>query len=106
MTTRPATPLPWSLTTKPHSGGVQLEIEAAPGNILKNRLIAVAWPQNGADEKDAAYLLHAANSYPRLVEALRACVGAASKDAVEDFGAVSNAADIALALLRELGEIE
>ena len=38
------------------------------------------------------------------IEALRACVAAASADVVEDMSAVSNASDEARDLLRELGE--
>ena len=45
-----------------------------------------------------------AEAYPRLVAALRSVIAAASADKVEDFSAVSNAADNADAILRELGE--
>jgi hypothetical protein len=49
-------------------------------------------------------ILRRAAAYQRLVAALRACISAASTDKVEDFGVVSNAADDAGKLLRELGE--
>ena len=62
-------------------------------------LAASAAKQKKADELDRR-----AAAYPRLVEALRACISAASTDKVEDFSAVSNAADYAGELLRELGE--
>lgn len=46
-------------------------------------------------EEDARYLIHAANAYPRLVEALRAC-----------FGGSLDASVKAELLLRDLGEAE
>ena len=108
MTTahKPATPLPWALTRKPSSGGGQNEIEAAPGNILKNRLIAVNWSYGDADDRNAAYIAHACNSYPRLVEALRNLREAISNVSipVDSFDALpTQEVD---ALLRELGEAE
>ena len=48
-------------------------------------------------EQDAAYIAHAANAYPRLVEALRGSVDA-------DADTIYTDRDARRALLRELGE--
>ena len=53
---------------------------------------------------DAAYIVHAANAYPKLVEALRGIVE--QVECMNAQGAFGADYDTARALLRELGEAE
>lgn len=69
---RPATPLPWELNSPALS-----------------RLLSL----NGIDEKDAAYIIHAANSYLLMVKELHALKALLDMD------------EPLRALLRELGEL-
>jgi hypothetical protein len=62
LSKRPATPLPWEWL--PNEG--QFIVTPEP-----TRAIIAEIPCQGAQAQDGAYLVHAANSYPRLVEALR-----------------------------------
>ena len=91
---KPATPLPWSIATAAHH--VQLSAVSS-GSAL--RTVEVLGFDRDANEKDTAYLAHAANAYPKLVEALRQAIAADPSQAKGD-GHLSPA----VALLRELGE--
>lgn len=78
----PQTPLPWKLH------GVQRKTEIGGFAVLSGEK---AHPCAGyvANSSDAAYIAHAANAYPRLVEFVKSRIGRADADA----------------LLRELGEL-
>jgi hypothetical protein len=92
----PATPLPWI------SADCYVEAKAA----LAGRGIAgvgvIAETRNEdspqADDANASYIAHAANAYPKLVEALRAVL------AKDGHGLRTTGELPARALLRELGE--
>lgn len=86
---KPATPLPW---VYPRS---TFPFEIFGVNATNQKLVDVG---NIWDADDAAYVFHAANAYPRLVEALKARVGATGETEEQALGH-------ALALLRELGEL-
>lgn len=87
-TKKPGTPLPWTHKKK----GPNNEVLGADGNIVCDD--EMYYPQ-AVSEPDAAYIVHAANAYPKLVTALR------------ELRALRGAAKvIADALLRELDELE
>ena len=84
----PATPLPWIADTHRI-------------NDCNGQNIARADNQFGDNidhVQDAAYIVHAANAYPRLVEALRLCL------ATDGHGLSTKGELPARALLREFGE--
>jgi len=89
----PATPLPWSQPSR--YGNTMFELQrpvdehtTVQGPILKNCTL-----------QDAAYIAHAANAYPKLVEALREQLTAYMGDFGPDHVATRH-----YALLRSLGE--
>ena len=94
----PATPLPW------HEKQVHLNYQ---GRVLMHSIEGGTRrldDQSGHfTPEDAAYLAHAANAYPKLIDTLRAV-----NAAVHPFDSIANrlAAAAAYALLRELGEAE
>lgn len=93
---KPATPLPWKVSGLGYlSDGkkVLARTESAPTQYQQRIDLCM---------EDAAYIAHAANAYPRLVEALRQMVGAMHQMDKGHHGDVLAAA----ALLRELGELE
>lgn len=99
---KPATPLPWkAMPTGAYSDACKDRGAIFVCNIRTGTHVA-----EDSNQANAAYIVHACNNYQRLVEALRSFQRAASADKVEDFSAVSNAADNAGALLRELKEAE
>ena len=63
----PGTPLPWSLW----SGD-----EIVGGDPASPDLVAHCDFCGGEDEANAAYIVHAANCFPELVEALQLCIPA------------------------------
>ena len=83
----PETPLPWYVELDPETDEPSLYDDKAAIHHDSNRLA------DGIEPKDAAYTAHAANAYPRLIEALRKV--AIGKPYAE------RSAD----LLRELGEL-
>ena len=100
MTTKhtPATPLPW--TPEIHKRG-----KRTVGSLHQIRF--------HASDKDAAYIAHAANSYPLLVEALRvlqaridACELGPVNTGREQADKIAEECAATRALLRELGEAE
>lgn len=113
MTTKhtPATPLPWRVIEERGNRPaiyVNGPLRADRTADLNSRSIAKLYNLTGW-QADAAYIAHAANAYPKLVEALLECVDAieAADQPKSDLPEwqrerVSNA----LALLRDLGEIE
>ena len=56
---KPATPLPWTKNDAPVIGGIY--------GADDSKLVGA----NELPRHDAAYIVHACNSYPRLVEALK-----------------------------------
>ncbi len=95
---KPATPLPWiGWTARKHH-------QVWGDN--RNRLIAevrqLSGPNGFESSQDAAYIAHAANAYPKLVEALKGALAA-----LEFNGLLSDQYDAhskRRALLAELGE--
>jgi hypothetical protein len=106
MTTRPATPLPWRYEPKRDNSASaqQMKDEPIGGSIMSDDMhVARIWSDTDSPTENAAYLCHAANSYPRLVEVLRDLIGPAQggyADGYPDDGEV----DAAKYLLAELGE--
>lgn len=91
----PATPLPW------HNATLRTEQEHESG--------AVGTPYGRFrvnHNKDAAYIAHAANAYPRLVEALRDALALLDEIHAPSraFWSGAPARDRGRTLLRELGE--
>ena len=104
MTTKhtPATPLPWAIDL------VQTRRVMFRGT---HRIIsASAVPALAFDEREAAYIAHAANAYPKLVEALRKAIRELRIENVNADGEQKPNTPIAIvnedfaALLRSLGE--
>ena len=104
MTTKkPATPLPW-ITEYDERGTCFLRgADLRPGNAVMNT-------RRTAGKLNAAYIAHAANSYPALVEALhklipyaaQTCNGKPMHQAIH--GHQMEVVQGATALLRSLGE--
>ena len=104
-TPKPATPLPW------HVGMKQAEqiVYDATGWAVANATVYHGKAELPETKANAAYIVAAANAYPRLVEALRGTLGklAAYIDTQGDpqyIYAAEKHHDDVLALLRELGE--
>jgi hypothetical protein len=98
---KPATSLPWKLHGQDREIG-SLDLNGAGD-----------YAGAGYSDKDAAYIVHAGNNYPRMVEALRQLQTKA--DALikanwiedhgqKDVGEAWEACDKAAALIKELGE--
>ena len=105
MTTKkaPATALPWRTG---RDVGVMAGIDAEFDGVVWHVALAHHNAMYGVDasasaEQNAAYIAHACNAYPLLVEALRRFAGRSDED-VNYFGR----ADEADHLLRSLGESE
>jgi hypothetical protein len=95
---KPATALPWQKESpmqgiRGGEGSQHIYTAHASGNY-KTR------------EQDAAYIVHAANAYPKLVEALRHAIKEADGYCDDEHGHPANTLDAERALLRELGESE
>lgn len=93
----PATALPWETSMVQTKGGALFDVCAAGGGDM------IADVQGGGYE-DAAYIAHAANAYPRMVDALRQIRDAeelSTGSFVCDFATLQS---IAGSLLRALGE--
>ncbi len=100
---KPATPLPWQQDDDTYILGPDGSSVLAPTLDGEDR-------GECYEAQDAAYIVHACNAYPRLVEALGDILAVLSHDpdnarlARAIYG--NGAADKARALLRELGEAE
>lgn len=100
MNHKPATPLPWyraaadrHVQLTPESSGPWLRTAHVEGSTRDE------WARIESNQRDVAYIVHAANAYPRLVETIK---GWLPRDVSED-----GTQDQAMrALLRELGESE
>jgi hypothetical protein len=90
----PATPLPWThqATRKP-----MMPLVAANGEWISSPYNRVG------DIEDFEYIAHAANAYPKLVEALRV-IAETPRSAPSVPQDIVRVRRIAAALLRELGE--
>ena len=100
--TKPATPLPWEsgmVETEPHCVAFYLITQATN---IGGWNVAQTLSNKERDAKDAAYIAHAANAYPRLVEALRDALSALVCEGHHE--GVSRPVTDGRALLRELGE--
>lgn len=102
---KPATPLPW------HLGVKQAEriIYTQDGWAVANATVYHGHEDAEDCKRNAAYIAHAANAYPRLVEALRKLEAEANKVRVnmvnvKEGRALGESVNDAAALLRELGE--
>jgi hypothetical protein len=91
---KPATALPWSVAG--FSTSRVRGVHAASGKL---RNVADFVEYVGDKGEDAAYATHAANAYPKLVEALRGILQG-------DGASWATRATVARDLLRELGEAE
>ena len=96
---KPATALPWCTMPAQHGGklirGFDCTDVARIGLDINHGERTI--------EENARYIVHAANAYSKLVEALRALTEAEKHRRVDE-DAVYNAQNNAAALLRELGE--
>lgn len=93
---KPATPLPWESSrnsSNPHNGSGWRDVLSTGAEF------SPCYVGEGI-EADAAYIAHAANAYPRLVEALRSLHDAYGKDSKSKAAALVGTRH----LLRELGE--
>lgn len=93
----PATALPWANDSDAPRKGKPRAMVFPENDASGEALVA-----GNVDPQDAAYIKHAANAYPRLVEALRNL-----REQVECMNAqqaFGRDYDEAVALLRELGE--
>ncbi len=88
---QPATPLPWKMHGEVDFGSLSLNGEGD-------------YAGEGYSKGDAAYLLHVANAYPKLIERLKAVCGVYEND----FGVMNSDAPLyaikAHDLLKRLGE--
>lgn len=96
---KPATPLPW------HSAEIETPLGDRLGNAYKltrgeNEIAIFRADGSRTQEGDARYAAHAANAYPRLVEALKKVIGV-----YQDASDAPLYAIRAKKLLRELGEL-
>lgn len=100
---QPATPLPWKISGLGYLSNNKAVIAATehvPNLGEQYRHI----PMNGVD---AAYIVHAANSYPRLIEALQwAHQQMTGRGSALRRRFAGQKLDAQTALLRELGEAE
>ena len=91
---KPATPLPWTLVSWDANKRTKIVEFAFRGDYPVN----LRGLSTGPEQRDAAYIAHAANAYPKLVEALRICAALVHSDGEPVCGQKVRA------LLRELGE--
>ena len=100
---KPATPLPWNIVGDQKSGAIVKAGDGIASHVAKynDQWVCEEHGNEASDAafRNAAYIVHAANAYPRLVAALRR-----THARLAAYG-TSDAADQALALLRELGEV-
>ncbi len=90
----PATPLPWRIEPAAQQKP-RVSIKVAHAVLLSDHAPRMADVRLA---QDAAYIAHAANAYPKLVEALKTELCACDEASAAHFQISS--------LLRELGELE
>jgi hypothetical protein len=92
LSKRPATPLPWITNERTAIVGAEAFCPVAKCDAAE---------PDAYQAQDAAYIVHAANSYPRLVEALKDIL-----HPITGFHNLTNSNEMAFrALLNELGEL-
>lgn len=94
----PATPLPWTAINWEVNKRTKLRQHALRGPDYPVNLRGLA---TGPEQRDAAYIAHAANAYPKLVEALALIENSGSFKGGTSIKELQN---IARSVLRELGE--
>ena len=99
-TMKPATPLPWIANGDEDHDFI---IGGNPQEILADCSIGRVRPIE--DKTNAAYIVAAANAYPRLVQALKALVEAEEIYGDQESVALNAVWLPAAALLRDLGEL-
>lgn len=92
----PATPLPWKTD----------ENDELPPAVIRDNEYGDGIAEVQGEQNDADYIAHAANAYPKLVEALRVIADRPPADDGEHAAEVNWIVATAAALLRELGEAE
>lgn len=110
MNMKPATALPWTVTPDPEAHDGEMDIVSAQGcPASEHWFIASTYgiDDEGDDSRrNAAYIAHAANAYPKLVEALRVAIKEADGWFDDSRGGPCEDVDSCRALLRELGETQ
>lgn len=101
---QPATPLLWTTLEDGRARVKLVHVETTHDNAAGAGLPVCSI--NRARIGDAEYLTHAANAYPKLVEALRKIVNGFDRSERGNSPLAGLIADDARALLRELGELE
>lgn len=109
---RPAAPLPWRAQewTSHAASTVVIDDQQSPTGVS---IVAECEAYDPTDRvRDAAYIAHAANAYPKLIEALRAlqqrmdgCQLGPVNGGRDEADAIAAEAEESRALLRELGEV-
>ena len=100
--TKPATPLPWENTRRDDGKGNWSTNDIGQAVNLGGFIVARTIGHGARQWDDSAYIVHAANAYPRLVEALRDALSALVCEGHHE--GVSRPVTDGRALLRELGE--
>ena len=90
MTTKPATPLPWTVPIGP----IAEIVHDAPNE--KALVIADCIGTECVRKQNAAYIVHACNAYPLMIERIKIVLGEQSTD--------QHTRDVLGALLRSLRE--
>jgi hypothetical protein len=104
MKNQPATQLPWNQQLGTQKQGATISLDGSP-------LVLVYGETRTEAVKDAEYIAHAANAYPKLIEALKAAYVALDRcqTALGTEGALVKRVDEVRfdsgALLNELGEM-
>jgi hypothetical protein len=73
LSKRPATALPWKVERQDSTltfVGPNQQTSCVIGDLMDDKSVGIFGDPEGCAQ-DAAYIVHAANSYPRLVEALK-----------------------------------
>lgn len=100
---KPATPLPWKKSLGMPCRHPYYLIRTDEETHAMRSVAKVDIAARGGSDIDAAYIAHAANAYPKLVEALRAIVSP-DEDGFTILSSGNRDARRITALLRELGE--
>ena len=106
--TKPATPLPWENTRRDDGKGNWSTNDIGQAVNLGGFIVARTIGHGARQWDDSAYIVHAANAYPRLVEDAKADLAALEWAATHtDGNAVQfrERIEAKRALLRELGEL-
>lgn len=103
---KPVTPLPWRVApASEYLNDVAINVDAG----TKGYVCHAGFRDDEEAVKNSRYLVHAANAYPKLVEALRGCLRTYTMEAEnakteDELDAWGTSRDAVAALLRDLGE--